>query len=45
MWTYLNLKNLIRYLKLDNLLNEARFVFKNTELAMENSVFEIKETQ
>jgi ribonuclease Z len=34
-----------RYLKLDNLLNEARFVFKNTELAMENSVFEIKETQ
>jgi ribonuclease Z len=34
-----------RYLKLDGLLSEAKTIFKNTELALENLEFEIKETQ
>ncbi|MCB9365158.1 MAG: ribonuclease Z [Flavobacteriales bacterium] len=34
-----------RYLKLDGLLAEAKTIFENTELALENSIFEIEETQ
>ncbi len=34
-----------RYQKLDGLLNEAKSVFENTELALENSLFEIEESQ
>lgn len=34
-----------RYVKLDGLLEEAKSVFKNTRLALENLEFEIEETQ
>jgi ribonuclease Z len=34
-----------RYLKLEGLLSEAKSVFTNTELALENLEFEIEETQ